>query len=449
MEIAIQLTPTDEEEIDIVERFVLRTCGCQRAIEGGACSSQISRETFLAHRAQCAELQKDELDLVILSHIDAHGYDQSKCTEPHVHTERFVAHFYFHAQQICRTTFLFLHGISKHRYENLIKHYTSHGLAVRQHGNLKRLPANTLPEAIVEYIVTFITNFASAHALPLPGRVPGHKDKVMILPSDLPKAAVYARYQQACAGAGIQAVGRSKFYDTWQSLLPHISVSTPSSDLCFVCQQNNLAIQKAVCLSDDEKSARIQVAQMHLDRAKTEREYYNVQIKEAKEQFNDSVKFQSRPIQMHYSFNFAQQVHYPYDAQQTGPEYFKAARKCGIFGVCNDGKNSQVCYLIDEAENPGKGADCVISMIDHYFTVHGCQEKDVKLHADNCVGQNKNNALIHYLLWRTMTGRHRSAELSFMLVGHTKFSPDRFFGLIKKTYRLSTISTINELERVV
>ena len=33
VEIAIQLTPTDEEEIDIVERFVLRTCGCQRAIE--------------------------------------------------------------------------------------------------------------------------------------------------------------------------------------------------------------------------------------------------------------------------------------------------------------------------------------------------------------------------------------------------------------------------------
>ena len=124
VEIAIQLTPTDEEEIDIVERFVLRTCGCQSAIEGNACSSQISRETFLTHRSQCAELQKDELDLVILSHIDAHGYGRSECTEPRVHTERFVAHFYLHGQQICRTTFLFLHGISKHRYENLIKHYT-------------------------------------------------------------------------------------------------------------------------------------------------------------------------------------------------------------------------------------------------------------------------------------------------------------------------------------
>ena len=43
-------------------------------------------------------------------------------------------------------------------YENLVKHYTTHGLAVWQHGNLKRLPANTLPEAIVEHIAIFTTN---------------------------------------------------------------------------------------------------------------------------------------------------------------------------------------------------------------------------------------------------------------------------------------------------
>lgn len=137
---------------------------------------------------------------------------------------------------------------------------------------------------------------------------------------------MFACFQQACAAAGLEAAGRSKFYDTYMAIfLPHNSVSTPSSNLCFVCQQNNLAIQKAVCLSDDEKSAQVQVAQTHLDRAKTERENHNVQklIKEAKQQFNDSVKFQSRPIQMHYSFDFAQQAHYPYDAQQTGPEYFK------------------------------------------------------------------------------------------------------------------------------
>ena len=43
------------------------------------------------------------------------------------------------------------------------------------------------------------------------------------------------------------------------------------------------------------------------------------------------------------------------------------------------------------------------------------------------LGQHKNNANTHYLMWRTLTGRHKAATLSFMLVGRTKFAPDRFF----------------------
>ena len=87
----------------------------------------------------------------------------------------------------------------------------------------------------------------------------------------------------------------------------------------------------------------------------------------------------------HYSYDFAQQIHYPYDCQQTGPEYFKTARKCGLFGVCDDGPNKLVLYLIDEAENPGKGADCVISLVHHYIETFGKREKCLYLHADNCV----------------------------------------------------------------
>ena len=189
-------------------------------------------------------------------------------------------------------------------------------------------------------------------------------------------------------------------------------------------------------------------AQQHLSLAHTEREYYNTQIKVANESLS-VVEPGERPQMSHYSYDFAQQVHFPFSAQQTGPEYFKAARKCGIFGICNDGENKQVSYLIDEAENPGKGADCVISLLHHYFEHHAAGEKNVYLHADNCVGQNKNNASIQYLMWRVLTGRHESVELSFMLVGHTKFSPDRFFGLFKKAFRQSTVCTIFDITRTV
>ena len=40
--------------------------------------------------------------------------------------------------------------------------------------------------------------------------------------------------------------------------------------------------------------------------------------------------------------------------------------------------------------------------------------------------------MIQYLAWRVIAGLNESVELSFMLVGHTKFAPDRFFGLLKK-----------------
>ena len=107
---------------------------------------------------------------------------------------------------------------------------------------------------------------------------------------------------------------------------------------------------------------------------------------------------------MHYLYDFAQQVYLPFDCQQTGPAYFKTARKCGIFGDSCMGKAEQVNYLVDEAETPGKGADCTISLIHHYLEKYGCGEENVLFHADNCTGQNKNNANMHYLLWRTMRG---------------------------------------------
>ena len=112
---------------------------------------------------------------------------------------------------------------------------------------------------------------------------------------------------------------------------------------------------------------------------------------------------------------------------RQGLNFSKTGRKCGIFGVCNDGRNQQVIYLIDEAENPGKGADCVISMVHHYLGKYGQNEKAVYLHADNCTVQNKNNVTIQYLMWCVMTSKNESIELSFMLAGHTKFSPNRLW----------------------
>ena len=82
--------------------------------------------------------------------------------------------------------------------------------------------------------------------------------------------------------------------------------------------------------------------------------------------------------------------------------------------------------------------------MDSFFKYHGLGEKRVWLHADNCVGENKNNTLMHYLAWRVMNGFHSEITISFMLPGHTKFSPDSIFGLYKLCYRKNKIDSLYE-----
>ena len=67
------------------------------------------------------------------------------------------------------------------------------------------------------------------------------------------------------------------------------------------------------------------------------------------------------------------------------------------------------------------------------------------LHADNRCGQNKNNTMVQYLMWRTMIKLHSSATLSFLVVGHTKFSPDWCFGLFKRKYRRRKIGRLQDI----
>ena len=86
-----------------------------------------------------------------------------------------------------------MHSVESKRFKNIVGHFTQNGLSLRMHGNTKHLPANTIPFLVTEDVVQFITNVATIHALPLPGRIPGKfsDEKVLLLTSDLSKRYVY------------------------------------------------------------------------------------------------------------------------------------------------------------------------------------------------------------------------------------------------------------------
>lgn len=162
------------EEQHCAQSFVSSGCGCS-LFSGKPCSKQLHIDYFLEFRAQCSELTRAELDLVLLGQLSAFTFsgDQTARATTHRHPsdgrQRSYAIFWHRGQKVCRKTFLFLHKISEKRLKNLKLSLLQHGLSPRRHGNTKRVPANTISFADTQQVVQFITTYAEAHAILLPG----------------------------------------------------------------------------------------------------------------------------------------------------------------------------------------------------------------------------------------------------------------------------------------
>ena len=138
------------------------------------------------------------------------------------------------------------------------------------------------------------------------------------------------------------------FMRTWKRYVPSVVVCRPMSDLCWYCQQNNMAIYQSANLSEAEKEERATQHLHHLDAARKQRQV--LQEMTARDRGNKVVNGQklglnapcSRNLSVHYSFDYAQQVHYPSNPLQPGPMYFLTPRKCGVFGISCEGVRQQV-----------------------------------------------------------------------------------------------------------
>jgi len=53
------------------------------------------------------------------------------------------------------------------------------------------------------------------------------------------------------------------------------------------------------------------------------------------------------------------------------------------------------------------------------------------------------------LALQVLVGLHRRITISFMLIGHTKFSPDWCFGLLKQRYRGTFVSSLQDIADAV
>ncbi|CAH3159099.1 unnamed protein product, partial [Porites lobata] len=134
-----------------------------------------------------------------------------------------------------------------------------------------------------------------------------------------------------------KAVSNSKFVALWNTFTAYIVAMTPASDLCSLCQLNNAKISQNVNVSKHEKLKCLSDQETHLQEAKSEWDFMKRNIAACKDVLQDSIidLLSPRPScslkgTIHYSYDYAQQVHIPSSPQQPGPINFKTPQKCGL-----------------------------------------------------------------------------------------------------------------------
>ena len=205
------------------------------------------------------------------------------------------------------------------------------------------------------------------------------------------------------------------FITLWHKHCSNIKIQPARSDLCDKCDQMLVTLRHS--LSDEQRKTINDKYTQHFIKAKAFRDAYNANIEEAEKEWgrkrqkeHDQIlgHLESRALmspftshahldmQIQYSFDYCQHVSLPYSSQQRGTFYFRTPRKVQVFGVCCEPLCRQVFFLIDEAEQAGKGAGVVVSLVHAFFHLHGLGERRVTLQADNCVDQNKNTTMMWY-----------------------------------------------------
>ncbi|XP_062615789.1 uncharacterized protein LOC134277475 [Saccostrea cucullata] len=458
--VPIEQSEVDKNEIDQFQKFNSKTCGCSR-LYGKPCSEVVDLESLLEYRNTCLEMNKEELDMMIKVQLFHHRRND-KVTSAKKHRskerERIRQEYFFNGHQVCRETFAFCHGVYRKTVDALARSLDKDGLAPRIHGNIGKHPKHALTVNDVQSVKDFLTSYGNNFGLPLPGRLPNYRDcRAIVLPSDKTKADIHQDYLLAAESLHLRKICLSEFKRVWLNTCPHVLISKPSTDLCYKCQSYANILVHGGNMTEEEKEQHLEKYTAHVEKSKMQRDYYRRQCEVSKTSFSalpNERKTRGQPIcslegTQHYSFDYAQQIHYPHYAQQVGPLFFKTPRKCQCFGICSEGSGSQIFYLIDESQHSGKGANSVASMIHHHFQHKGYGEMNLQLHMDNCTGQNKNNTVIGYGMWRVMTGRHMTIEFSLMEAGHTKFHPDWHFGLWKVKWRGTTAENLEEVAKSV
>jgi len=340
-----------------------------------------------------------------------------------------------HGNTICRNGFMFATNISQRLIESIFHDMAGGKTRLFNRPNWAKNRKGTGNKK--KLIVNFLNAYSIQNGYPCPSAVRKTKKResnpTIFLPRGTRKIDVYKEFVNVdVENSTASQITKRYFNMVWKKRCPYIKIMKNGSDYCDYCTKHHTDAKT------DEDSR--ELLERHRQKAKQERNNYLSQLKD--------------PSVPHYTFDFAQSVHLPFLLRQPGSFFFKKGLRVRIFGVCCETSKTQVNYLLPEGSQPGptrssgKGPNLVISLLLH-FIEHYNTSKHIKLHADSCAGQNKNQYVFYFFIWCVIVGRLDSVTLSFMVPGHTKAIVDAFFGIFKSLMKTRNIKTLSNLCQVI
>ena len=147
-------------------------------------------------------------------------------------------------------------------------------------------------------------------------------------------------------------------------------------------------------------------------------------------------------------YQMAKLVPYWGQAAQPGSTYYLQKLSHDIFGIVDHGSGSSKVYLFDERAGL-KNTDHTILYLTHYISSLPSWIHRVHIFLDNTCSTNKNYYLMSWAYKVIQQDKLNFLRVSFLIAGHTKFSPDLLFSKIAQSYNKSDVFNTNKLKNVI
>ena len=170
----------------------------------------------------------------------------------------------------------------------------------------------------------------------------------------------------------------------------------------------------------------------HIQFSYNERDYYKAKKLEAKEPTSEWLHLSVDAMRICYlpNISFGPQAH---------SLYFMNRLKVYLMGVFNEGSVTGHGLIWDETLR-STSSNHVMTCLWTYILLNGVRQRKLRLTLDNCA-VNKSYLFVAFCVALVAFEIFEEIDLCWLVVGHTKFSPDRMFGLISSALRVSDVTT--------